>query len=114
MIATRLTTIAAVAVAAAFAPPALAAASEDLGKVHFETSCTAEAQQLFDRAMLYQHSFWYRASQKSFEDALKADPGCAIGYWGIALPTGTSEDEVVRVRGLFPEAEDVVLVPDEP
>ena len=38
-----------------------------LGKVHFETSCKPEAQKLFDRAMLYQHSFWYRASQKVFE-----------------------------------------------
>ena len=38
-----------------------------LGKVHFETSCKPEAQKLFDRAMLYQHSFWYRASQKEFE-----------------------------------------------
>jgi hypothetical protein len=28
-----------------------------LGKVHFETSCTPEAQKLFDRGMLYQHSF---------------------------------------------------------
>ena len=35
--------------------------------------------------MLYQHSFWYRASQKVFEDALKADPECGIAYWGIAL-----------------------------
>ena len=35
--------------------------------------------------MLYQHSFWYRASQKFFEQALKADPECAIAYWGIAL-----------------------------
>ena len=35
--------------------------------------------------MLYQHSFWYRASQKMFEDALKADPECGIAYWGIAL-----------------------------
>jgi tetratricopeptide (TPR) repeat protein len=35
--------------------------------------------------MLYQHSFWYRASQKSFEDALKVDPECAIAYWGIAM-----------------------------
>ena len=34
--------------------------------------------------MLYQHSFWYRASKKLFEDALKADPTCAIAYWGIA------------------------------
>jgi Tetratricopeptide repeat len=56
-----------------------------LGKVHFETSCKPEAQKLFDRAMLYQHSFWYRASQKTFEDVLKADPDCGIGYWGIAL-----------------------------
>ena len=35
--------------------------------------------------MLFQHSFWYRASQRSFEAALKADPGCGIAYWGIAL-----------------------------
>jgi tetratricopeptide (TPR) repeat protein len=57
----------------------------ELGKVHFETSCKPEAQKLFDRGMLYQHSFWYRASQKEFEDVLKADPECGIAYWGIAL-----------------------------
>ena len=65
--------------------PGLAAAPEKFGKVHFETSCNPDAQQRFDEAMLYQHSFWYRASQRSFEEALKADPGCAIAYWGIAL-----------------------------
>jgi hypothetical protein len=63
------------------AQPAL----ETLGKVHFETSCTPDAAAAFDRAMLFQHSFWYRASQRSFEAALKADPGCAIADWGIAL-----------------------------
>ena len=56
-----------------------------LGQVHFETSCNPQAQKRFDRAMLYQHSFWYRASQAAFEDALKADPECGIAYWGIAL-----------------------------
>src|SRR5262249_22508371 len=56
-----------------------------LGKVHFETSCKPDAQKLFDRAMLYQISFWYRASQSVFEDVLKADPECGIAYWGIAL-----------------------------
>jgi Tfp pilus assembly protein PilF len=85
MFRTRLTTIAVVAMAGTFVHPALAAPAEDLGKVHFETSCNPDAQRQFDRAMLYQHSFWYRASQKSFEDALKADPECAIAYWGIAL-----------------------------
>ncbi|WP_036049477.1 tetratricopeptide repeat protein [Bradyrhizobium sp. Tv2a-2] len=72
--------------AVSFANPAFAQSDEDkLGKVHFETSCNAEAQKLFDRGMLYQHSFWYRASQKMFEDTLKADPACSIAYWGIAL-----------------------------
>src|SRR5450631_3107687 len=56
-----------------------------LGTVHFETSCKPEAQKLFDQGMLYQHSFWYRASQNTFEDVLKADPECGIAYWGIAL-----------------------------
>ena len=68
------------------APPAFAQADDGkFGKVHFETSCNPEAQKLFDRAMLYQHSFWYRASQKVFEDVLKADPECGVAYWGIAL-----------------------------
>jgi tetratricopeptide (TPR) repeat protein len=66
--------------------PALAQTDDKkLGTVHFETSCTPDAQKLFDRGMLYQHSFWYRASQKTFEDVLRADPGCGIAYWGIAL-----------------------------
>jgi hypothetical protein len=56
-----------------------------LGKVNFETSCSPEAQKLFNQGMLYQHSFWYRASQRTFEDVLKADPECGIAYWGIAL-----------------------------
>src|SRR5436309_15392759 len=56
-----------------------------LGKVQFETSCTPEAQKLFDRGMLYQHSFWYRSSQQAFEEVLDADPACGIAYWGMAL-----------------------------
>ncbi|NEU97283.1 hypothetical protein [Bradyrhizobium uaiense] len=56
-----------------------------MGKVHFATSCKPEAQELFDRAMLYQHSFWYSASRRTFEEVLDADPQCAIAYWGIAL-----------------------------
>src|SRR5436309_6273588 len=81
---------AAIAITAAIgfglAQPALAQANDQkLGKVHFETSCKPEAQKHFDRAMLYQHSFWYRASQMAFEDVLKADPECAMAHWGIAL-----------------------------
>src|SRR6202158_3442452 len=73
---------AAAAAGLSFVQPAL---GQSLGTVHFETSCKPEAQKLFDGGMLYQHSFWYRASQRVFEDVLKADPECGIAYWGVAL-----------------------------
>jgi hypothetical protein len=60
-------------------------ADKQLGNVQFATSCNETAQRRFNRAMRYQHSFWYRASQEIFEETLKADPSCAIAYWGIAL-----------------------------
>ena len=61
------------------------AADQKLGKVHFATTCNEVAQRRFDRAMRYQHSFWYSESREIYQEALKADPGCAIAYWGIAL-----------------------------
>jgi len=60
-------------------------AEQRLGTVHFQTSCNDTAQRRFDRAMRYQHSFWYQASREIFEDVLKADPECGMAYWGIAL-----------------------------
>ena len=70
----------------AWSPPALGQdAEQQLGTVHFATSCNHVSQQRFDRAMRYQHSFWYRASREAFEHVLQADPQCAMAYWGIAL-----------------------------
>jgi hypothetical protein len=79
------------ATAAAFGPFCSAALAQDeatdqkFGKVHFATSCNEVAQRRFDRAMRYQHSFWYAESKEIYEEALKGDPECAIAYWGIAL-----------------------------
>ena len=71
------------------APRSAAVAQDDtdqkLGKVHFATSCNETAQRRFDRAMRYQHSFWYAGSKEIYEGAIKADPECGIAYWGIAL-----------------------------
>ena len=68
-------------------PPAQAQdeADQRLGKVHFATTCNEVAQRRFDRAMRYQHSFWYAESKEIYEEVIKADPDCAIAYWGIAL-----------------------------
>ena len=80
---------AAAAVVATASPIAAVAQQDDtekqFGIVHFETSCNETAQRRFDRAMRYQHSFWYQSSKEIFEETLKADPGCGIAYWGIAL-----------------------------
>src|SRR5215475_5151501 len=60
-------------------------ADQRLGKVHFATTYNEVAQRRFDRAMRYQHSFWYAESKEIYEEAIKADATCAIAYWGIAL-----------------------------
>jgi tetratricopeptide (TPR) repeat protein len=74
-------------IALAQAAPAAAQDNTDqqLGQVSFQTSCNDVAQRRFDRAMRYQHSYWYRQAREIFDEALKADPSCAIAYWGIAL-----------------------------
>src|SRR5262249_3186410 len=78
---------ASIAASVSFSQPVLAQDETDqrFGTVHFETSCNETAQRRFDRAMRYQHSFWYQSSKELFEEVIKADPGCAIAYWGIAL-----------------------------
>src|SRR3954453_2906768 len=58
---------------------------QQLGDVHFKTSCNEVAQRRFDRGMRYQHSYWYLAAKEIFEEALKADATCAMAQWGIAL-----------------------------
>jgi hypothetical protein len=62
-----------------------AAWAQDLGRVHFETSCTPLAQQKFDRGLAMVHSFFYPNSVQAFTEAAAADPQCAIAYWGIAI-----------------------------
>ena len=87
----RKSVVVAAAGAAVFAlsssQPALPQAETDqqLGNVHFETSCNEVAQRRFDRAMRYQHSFWYAAAREIFEDVAKADPECGMAQWGVAL-----------------------------
>src|SRR5258708_23138928 len=70
---------------------ALAAADDqhsyghDLGSVHFPVSCTPAAQKMFDRGAALLHSFWYDEAEKTFSEAIRADPACAMGYWGVAM-----------------------------
>src|ERR1700726_1674540 len=78
----NLGTFATALLASAFAT---AAWSQGLGRVHFETSCTPQAQEKFDRGLAMVHSFFYPDSVQAFTEAAAADPQCAIAYWGIAI-----------------------------
>ena len=60
---------------------------ESLGTVHFPTSCSAEVQPQFNRAIALLHSFWFQAAIDAFEEVLEVDSSCGISYWGIALAT---------------------------
>jgi tetratricopeptide (TPR) repeat protein len=56
-----------------------------IGTVDFQTSCKPAVKDDFNRAVALLHSFWFAESRTMFEEVLKADPNCAISYWGIAL-----------------------------
>ncbi len=58
---------------------------EKLGAVHFATSCNAEAQKEFDRAVALLHSFQFNRAIQGFNAALKSNPTWGIAHWGIAL-----------------------------
>jgi len=78
----KLGTFVAALLAGAFAT---AAGAQELGRVHFETSCTPQAQEKFDRGLAMVHSFFYPDSVQAFTEVAAADPQCAIAYWGIAI-----------------------------
>src|SRR3989441_11561033 len=58
---------------------------EKLGRVHFKTSCSPEAQKQFERALAMLHSFFFPETVKAFTAIPDTDPSCAIAYWGIAI-----------------------------
>ena len=63
------------------------ATDDQFGQVHFATSCNDVAQRRFDRAMRYQHLFWYQPAKEN----LRGDrQGIRTRYRlpGIALALG--------------------------
>jgi len=58
---------------------------ERLGTVSFAVSCSPSQQASFNRGVALLHDFWYEEAQPQFEQIAKADPGCAMAHWGIAM-----------------------------
>src|SRR5262249_34797684 len=74
--------------------------SEGVGTVHMETTCAPAVRAGFDRALALLHNFWYARALTEFQGIQKADPDCAMAYWGAAMTYNhpfwdapTAEDE---------------------
>jgi hypothetical protein len=61
------------------------AATNASGEVNFQISCEPAVQKTFREAVWTLHSFWYPEARKGFTAVTEAEPGCAMGYWGIAM-----------------------------
>src|SRR6185503_19391833 len=59
--------------------------SVHFGTTHLQTSCSADVQPQFDRAVAMLHSFFYPETVKAFTAIAAAEPSCAMAYWGIAM-----------------------------
>ncbi len=75
---------------------------QQFGVVNFETSCNEVAQRRFNRAMRYQHSFWYDQAKEIFEEAGKADANCAMVHWGVALTLLNNPHIAIPTANLAP------------
>jgi tetratricopeptide (TPR) repeat protein len=52
------------------------------------TTKSAQAQKYFDQGMNLLFGFAHGASIRSFQEAARLDPGCAMAHWGVALASG--------------------------
>src|SRR5258708_13888499 len=59
--------------------------ADELGSIHFSTSCAKSAEAALNRAVALLHSFQYEQSRASFVEVSRRDPNCAMAQWGIAM-----------------------------
>ena len=58
---------------------------DQMGTVHFLTSCSPEVRDEFDLAVATLHSFGYGKSAQLFAHVLRTDPSCSMAEWGVAM-----------------------------
>jgi hypothetical protein len=59
--------------------------AEEIGSVHFLTSCSKAAQPGFNRAVALLHSFQYEQARQAFNEVSALDPSCAMAQWGVTM-----------------------------
>ena len=52
------------------------------------TTASPAAQRWFSRGLVWAYAFNHEEAVACFERVIEADPGCALGYWGLAYALG--------------------------
>jgi hypothetical protein len=62
---------------------------DDLGSLHHPIATRSElAQRYFDQGLTLSYGFNHAEAARSFREATRHDPQCAMCYWGVALVLG--------------------------
>ncbi len=73
-----------------------------MGTVPFPvTTSRPEAQAFVNQGVGQLHSFYYFEAERSFRQAAKIDPDCAMSYWGMAM---ANVNNAKRARGFLAES----------
>jgi len=79
------------------------------GTLDFPVTGNAECRRLFVQGMLQLHSFQYEDAHETFQAAGKADPGCAMAFWGDAMTYSHpiwGEEQVQSARAALAKVKD--------
>jgi tetratricopeptide (TPR) repeat protein len=52
------------------------------------TTTSPESQDFFNQGLFYLYAFNHAEAERSFKEAARLDPNCAMCYWGVALVLG--------------------------
>ncbi len=95
-------------------PQAADTYGKHMGAVSFPVSCTEQAQEYMTRGVGLLHHMTYMAAEKTFNDAMRADPNCVLAYWGVAMtyihplwPDVTSKLQMAKATELIARAESI-------
>ena len=82
-------------------PEQIAPRLQNLGDHKFSvTTDSARAQLFINQAMMLTYGFNHAEANRSFQEAARLDPNCAMAYWGMALVLGPNIN-----MAMAPEAE---------
>lgn len=71
----------------------------NIGNSHLKiTTGSTEAQRWFDQGLNLLHAFWEFEAYRCFLQAAKADPDCAMAYWGICMSLPGKNIEAAKER----------------